>query len=329
MNRRPPRRILYPRHEARRSGRLRVSDIHEIYWEESGNPNGVPVIALHGGPGGGSSPEMRRFFDPERYRIFLFDQRGCGRSTPHSELRENTTWDLVDDIEALRAHVGVSQWLVFGGSWGSTLSLAYGVSHPERTLGLVLRGIFLVSKPEVQWFYQSGASRLFPDAYDRYIAPIPEEERDDLLMAFHRRLTGDDRQARIEAARAWSRWEGETLSIKGPLTTPPRFNEDDFVDAFARIECHYFVNRGFFASDNWLLEQCAKQLKDIPGVIVHGRYDVVTPLSTAWALSKAWPKAELHIVPDAGHSSMEPGIVDKLIQATDHFAGVYGSKVRA
>ena len=329
MNRRPPRRILYPRHEARRSGRLRVSDIHEIYWEESGNPNGVPVIALHGGPGGGSSPEMRRFFDPERYRIFLFDQRGCGRSTPHSELRENTTWDLVDDIEALRAHVGVNQWLVFGGSWGSTLSLAYGVSHPERTLGLVLRGIFLVSKPEVQWFYQSGASRLFPDAYDRYIAPIPEEEREDLLMAFHRRLTGDDRQARIEAARAWSRWEGETLSIKGPLTTPPRFNEDDFVDAFARIECHYFVNRGFFASDNWLLEQCAKQLKDIPGVIVHGRYDVVTPLSTAWALSKAWPKAELHIVPDAGHSSMEPGIVDKLIQATDHFAGVYGSKVRA
>ncbi|WP_035577047.1 prolyl aminopeptidase [Hyphomonas jannaschiana] len=329
MNRRPPRRILYPRHEARRSGRLRVSDIHEIYWEESGNPKGVPVIALHGGPGGGSSPEMRRFFDPERYRIFLFDQRGCGRSTPHSELRENTTWDLVDDIEALRDHVGVNQWLVFGGSWGSTLSLAYGVTHPDRTLGLVLRGIFLVSKPEVQWFYQSGASRLFPDAYDRYIAPIPEDERDDLLMAFHRRLTGDDRQTRIEAARAWSRWEGETLSIKGPLTTPPRFNEDDFVDAFARIECHYFVNRGFFASDNWLLEQCAEKLKDIPGVIVHGRYDVVTPLSTAWALSKAWPKAELHIVPDAGHSSMEPGIVDKLIQATDHFAGVYGSKVRA
>ncbi|KCZ91035.1 prolyl aminopeptidase [Hyphomonas jannaschiana VP2] len=308
---------------------MRVSDIHEIYWEESGNPKGVPVIALHGGPGGGSSPEMRRFFDPERYRIFLFDQRGCGRSTPHSELRENTTWDLVDDIEALRDHVGVNQWLVFGGSWGSTLSLAYGVTHPDRTLGLVLRGIFLVSKPEVQWFYQSGASRLFPDAYDRYIAPIPEDERDDLLMAFHRRLTGDDRQTRIEAARAWSRWEGETLSIKGPLTTPPRFNEDDFVDAFARIECHYFVNRGFFASDNWLLEQCAEKLKDIPGVIVHGRYDVVTPLSTAWALSKAWPKAELHIVPDAGHSSMEPGIVDKLIQATDHFAGVYGSKVRA
>ena len=329
MNRRPPRRILYPRHEARRSGRLRVSDIHEIYWEESGNPNGVPVVALHGGPGGGSSPEMRRFFDPERYRIFLFDQRGCGRSTPHSELRENTTWDLVDDIEALREHVGVNQWLVFGGSWGSTLSLAYGVTHPDRTLGLVLRGIFLVSKPEVQWFYQSGASRLFPDAYDRYIAPIPEDERDDLLMAFHRRLTGEDRQVRVEAARAWSRWEGETLSIKGPTTTPARFNEDDFVDAFARIECHYFVNRGFFANDSWLLDEAETKLKDIPGTIVHGRYDVVTPLSTAWALSKAWPKADLHIIPDAGHSSMEPGIVDKLIQATDDLADMYAGQLKS
>ena len=329
MNRRPPRRILYPRHEARRSGRLRVSEIHEIFWEESGNPNGLPVVALHGGPGGGSSPEMRRFFDPDRYRIFLFDQRGCGRSTPHSELRENTTWDLVDDIEALREHVGVNQWLVFGGSWGSTLALAYAVTHPERTLGIVLRGVFLVSKTEIQWFYQSGASRLFPDAYDRYVAPIPEEERDDLLMAFHRRLTGSDKQARIEAARSWSRWEGETLSIKGPVTTPPRFNEDDFVDAFARIECHYFVNRGFFASDNWLLEQCTEKLKDIPGVIVHGRYDVVTPLSTAWALSKAWPKAEMHIIPDAGHSSMEPGIIDKLVQATDYFADVHAARVKA
>ncbi len=329
MNRRQSRRILYPRLEARRSGRLRVSELHEIYWEESGNPDGVPVVALHGGPGGGSSPEMRRFFDPERYRIFLIDQRGCGRSTPHSELRENTTWDLVDDIETLREHVGVSQWLVFGGSWGSTLALAYAVTHPERVLGLVLRGIFLVSKSEIQWFYQTGASRLFPDSYDRYIAPIPENERGDLVMAFHRRLTGDDREARIEAARAWARWEGETLSIKGPVTTPPRFNEDDFVDAFARIECHYFVNRGFFASDTWLLDQCAKKLKSIPGVIVHGRYDVVTPLSTAWALSKAWTKSDLHVVPDAGHSSMEPGIVDRLIEATDKFAETFAAKVRA
>lgn len=329
MNRRPNRRILYPRLESRRSGRLRVSEIHEIYWEESGNPGGIPVIAVHGGPGGGSSPEMRRFFDPGKYRIILFDQRGCGRSTPHSELRENTTWDLIDDMEAIRDMLGIDQWLVFGGSWGSTLSLAYGVTHPNRTLGLVLRGIFLVSRAEIHWFYQSGASRLFPDAYDRYIQPIPESERDDLLMAFHRRLTGDNRQIRVEAARAWSRWEGETLSIKGPTTTPARFNEDDFVDAFARIECHYFVNRGFFASDSWLLDEAETQLKDIPGVIVHGRYDVVTPLSTAWALSKAWPKADLHIIPDAGHSSMEPGIVDKLIQATDDFADMYGSLVRA
>ena len=236
MNRRSNRRILYPRLESRRSGRLRVSEIHEIYWEESGNPNGIPVIAVHGGPGGGSSPEMRRFFDPGKYRIILFDQRGCGRSTPHSELRENTTWDLIDDMESIRDALGVDRWLVFGGSWGSTLSLAYGVTHPDRTLGLVLRGIFLVSKAEIQWFYQSGASRLFPDAYARYIKPIPEDERDDLLMAFHKRLIGDDKQARIDAARAWSRWEGETLSIKGPTTTPARFNEDDFVDAFARIE---------------------------------------------------------------------------------------------
>ena len=329
MNRRPNRRILFQRLESRRSGRLRVSEIHEIYWEESGNPSGIPVIAVHGGPGGGSSPEMRRFFDPGKYRIILFDQRGCGRSTPHSELRENTTWDLIDDMESIRDMLGIDKWVVFGGSWGSTLSLAYGVTHPDRTLGLVLRGIFLVSKAEIQWFYQSGASRLFPDAYDRYIKPIPEDERDDLLMAFHRRLTGEDRQVRVEAARAWSRWEGETLSIKGPTTTPARFNEDDFVDAFARIECHYFVNRGFFANDSWLLDEAETKLKDIPGTIVHGRYDVVTPLSTAWALSKAWPKADLHIIPDAGHSSMEPGIVDKLIQATDDLADMYAGQLKS
>ena len=329
MNRRQSRRILYHRHEPYASGRLRVSPIHEIYWEESGNPKGIPVVALHGGPGGGSSPEMRRFFDPERYRIFLFDQRGCGRSTPHSELEGNTTWDLVEDMETLRKHVGVSSWLVFGGSWGSTLALAYAVTHPARVLGLVLRGIFLVSKSEIQWFYQEGASRLFPDAFDRYVAPIPETERGDLVNAFYKRLTGTDDTARIEAARAWARWEGQTLSIKGPVTTPPRFNEDDFVDAFARIECHYFVNEGFFEADNWLLQQAGLKLQDTPGVIVHGRYDVVTPLSTAWALSKAWPKAELHIVPDAGHSSMEPGIIDRLVQATDDFADKLTVRSRA
>ncbi|MGH1421239.1 MAG: prolyl aminopeptidase [Hyphomonas sp.] len=329
MNKRQTRRNLYPRYEARRSGRLKVSTLHELYWEESGNPDGIPVVALHGGPGGGSNPEMRRFFDPNKYRVFLFDQRGCGRSTPHSELRENTTWDLVEDMETLREHAGVDKWLVFGGSWGSTLSLAYAVTHTARVLGVVLRGVFTVSKAEVQWFYQSGASRLFPDSYDRYIAPIPEDERHDLVSAFYKRLIGDDRNERIAAARAWARWEGETLSIRGPLMTPSRFTEDDFVDAFARIECHYFINRGFFAHDSWLMEECAKKLANTPGIIVHGRYDVVTPLSTAWALSKAWPRAELHIIPEAGHSSMEPGIVDRLIRATDQFADVLSARAQS
>ncbi len=320
MNRRQSRRTLYHRHEPYATGHLRVSGVHEIYWEESGNPKGIPVVALHGGPGGGSSPEMRRFFDPERYRIFLFDQRGCGRSAPHSELAENTTWDLVADIEALRKAAGVPKWLVFGGSWGSTLALTYAVTHGQQVLGLVLRGIFLLTEAEIRWFYQSGASNLFPDAFESFIEPIPEAERDDLVGAFYKRLTSEDTQTRLDAARAWARWEGQTLSIKGPASPPPRFNEDDFVDAFARIECHYFINKGFFPSDGWLLEQAAKRLENIPGVIVHGRYDVITPLASAWELAKAWPRGELHIVPDAGHSSMEPGIIDRLVQATDDFA---------
>lgn len=312
-------RTLYPPIEARRTGRLAVSELHELYWEESGNPDGVPVVAVHGGPGGGSSPEMRRFFDPKRYRIIVFDQRGCGRSTPHSELNENTTWDLVADMESLRAHLGVEKWVVFGGSWGSTLALAYAATHREQVLGLLLRGIFLLTKAELHWFYQNGASNLFPDSYDRYIAPIPEAERGDLLHAFHKRLVGKDPKARSTAAAAWARWEGETLSIQGPGGRPPRFDESDFLDAFARIECHYFVNKGFFESDGWLLEQAAK-FGDLPGVIVHGRYDVITPLASAWALKKAWPQADLRIVPDAGHSSLEPGIVHQLIQASDAFA---------
>lgn len=310
---------LYPPLETRQSGFLRVSDLHEIYWEESGNPNGLPVIGLHGGPGGGSSPEMRRFFDPRVYRIILIDQRGCGKSTPHSELRENTTWTLIEDIETVRKHLGIDKWVVFGGSWGSTLSLAYAVTHTERVFGLILRGIFMITRAEIQWFYQTGASRLFPDAYDRYIAPIPEDERGDLLTAFYKRLTGDDYAARIEAAKAWACWEGETITIQGPVSRPKRFEEDDFADAFARIECHYFYNEGFLPKDEWLIEQVVEKLQGIPGVIVHGRYDVVTPLSTAWALKKAWPIADLSIVPGAGHSSLEPGIVDKLIRATREF----------
>lgn len=310
---------LYPPIEARHTGFLRVSDLHEIYWEESGNPEGLPVIGIHGGPGGGSSPEMRRFFDPTVYRIILIDQRGCGKSTPHSELRENDTWNLVSDMEAVREHLGIEKWVLFGGSWGSTLALSYAVTHTDRVFGLILRGIFLLTQSEVRWFYQEGASRLFPDSYDRYIAPIPEAERDDLLHAFYKRLTGDDKTARRRAAKAWACWEGETITIQGPTSRPKRFEEDDFADAFARIECHYFVNKGFFEKDGWLLEQAEQKLSDIPGKIIHGRYDVVTPLSTAWGLKKAWPNAELDIVPNAGHSSLEPGIVDKLIRSTRDF----------
>ena len=310
---------LYPPIEARKSGFLRVSDLHEVYWEESGNPNGLPVIGVHGGPGGGSSPEMRRFFDPTVYRIILMDQRGCGKSTPHSELTDNTTWHLVEDMEAVREHLGIDKWVLFGGSWGSTLSLSYAVTHTERVIGLILRGIFLLTESEVRWFYQEGASRLFPDAHDRYVAPIPEAERGDLLSAFHKRLTGTDKAERRAAAKAWTCWEGETITIQGPTSRPKRFEEDDFADAFARIECHYFVNKGFFKKDGWLLDQAAAKLGDIPGTIVHGRYDVVTPLSSAWALKKAWSNADLHIVGAAGHSSLEPGIVDKLIRATRDF----------
>ncbi|HVY89586.1 MAG TPA: prolyl aminopeptidase [Hyphomonadaceae bacterium] len=323
MNEDRSRRSLYPALEPRRTGRLAVSDLHELYWEESGHPDGLPVVALHGGPGGGSSPEMRRFFDPKRYRIILFDQRGCGRSTPHSELRENTTWDLVRDIETLRTHVGVKKWVVFGGSWGSTLALAYAATHKRQVLGLLLRGVFLLKESEIRWFYQDGASNIFPDAFDRYVAPIPESERHDLLKAFYKRLTGKNATVRAEAAAAWARWEGETLSIQGPKQRPPRFDEADFLDAFARIECHYFHNKGFFESDGWLLEQAAK-FGDLPGVIVHGRYDVVTPLSSAWALNKAWPKSVLKIVPDAGHSSLEPGIVSELVKASDGLAEKLG-----
>lgn len=319
MNQSTSRLGLYPMYDARHTGRLRVSDLHELHWEESGNPAGLPVIAVHGGPGGGSSPEMRRFFNPSAYRVILFDQRGCGKSTPHSELRENTTWDLVADMEKLRESLGVEKWVVFGGSWGSTLALTYAIMHPERVVGLILRGIFLVTKEEINWFYQSGASNLFPDAYERYIAPIPEAERGDLLHAFHKRLTSKNPVERSDAARAWAHWEGETLSLRAAGRKPPRFEESSFVDAFARIENHYFVNEGFFDEDGWILKKAGK-LANIPGVIVHGRYDVVTPLTTAWKLKKVWPQAELHIIPDAGHSSLEPGIVDKLIRATRKFA---------
>ncbi|MES1156935.1 MAG: prolyl aminopeptidase [Alphaproteobacteria bacterium] len=315
----PPRRDLYPTIEPYHSEMLRVSALHTIYFEQCGDPRGRAALALHGGPGGGLSPEMRRFFDPARYRVVLMDQRGCGRSTPHAELRENSTWDLIADIERVREKLGIEKWLVFGGSWGSTLALAYAAKHPERVAGLVLRGIFLLTKAEIAWFYQSGAGNVYPDAFDRYLSVIPEAERGDLVAAFHKRLTSQDREERLRAARAWARWEGETISIAGPSALPSRFNEDRFVEAFARIECHYFVNNGFFERDGWLLEQ-GPVYRKIPGRIVHGRYDMCTPLASAWRLKRAWPEAELDIIHDAGHSSLEPGIVDALVRATDAMA---------
>lgn len=320
MSMQTPRRDLYSAIEPYQSDYLQVSPLHTIYYEQSGNPKGLPALALHGGPGGGLSPEMRRFFDPQKYRVVLADQRGCGRSTPHAELRENTTWDLVADIERIRERLGIERWLVFGGSWGSTLALAYAAKHPERVAGLVLRGIFLLTKHEIDWFYQQGASNVFADAFDRYLAPIPQAERGALVPAFYKRLTSDNRQERLTAARAWARWEGESISFAGPSALPMRFNEDRFVEAFARIECHYFMNNGFFESDGWLLKQ-AETFRSIPGNIVHGRYDMCTPFSSAWELKRVWPEAQLDIIGDAGHSSLEPGIVDALVRATDAMVG--------
>ena len=309
-------RTLYPEIEPYRTERLRVDDLHEIYFEESGNPQGRPVVFVHGGPGGGTEPKQRRYFDPERYRIVLFDQRGCGRSTPHASLERNTTWHLVADMEAIRERLGLERWMLFGGSWGSTLSLAYALRHPERVTALVLRGIFLLRRREIDWFYQEGASRIFPDAWEAYLAEIPPAERGDLLAAYHRRLTADDPATRIRAARAWSVWEGSTSRLFPDPELIARTGEDTFAIAFARIECHYFVNRGFLESDGWLLAQ-AGRLRGIPGVIVQGRYDVVCPMESAWALHRAWPEAQLRIVPDAGHAASEPGIVHELVTATD------------
>lgn len=314
-------RDLYPSVEPHQEGMLPVSPVHSVYWEVSGNPEGKPVVFVHGGPGGGTDPKHRRFFDPSKYRIVLFDQRGCGRSTPHACLEENTTWDLVADMERLRELLGIERWMVFGGSWGSTLALAYAEKHPERVTELVLRGIFLLRKREIDWFYQEGASRLFPDAWEKYLEPIPEAERGDLLSAYHRRLTGDDSVEALRAARAWSVWEGSTSCLLPDRDLVARMGGDLFALAFARIECHYFVNRGFFERDSQLLDD-AERIRHIPTVIVQGRYDVVCPAESAWALSRALPQAELVIVPDAGHSAMEAGILSELVRATDRFASL-------
>ena len=323
-NRKPPmtsmtgrsRRSLYPDNEPISFGWLPTGGPHEVYYEECGAPGGKPCVILHGGPGGAINPTMRRFFDPSRWRMALFDQRGCGRSRPNASLQDNTTWALIEDIERLRVRMSIERWTVFGGSWGSTLALAYAAVHPERVEALILRGVFLLTQKELRWFYQDGACMLFPDAWERFLAPIPVEERDDLLGAYHRRLTSPDPAVQGAAAAAWSRWDGDTISIRGPEARPSKFNEPEFATAFARIECHYFVNGGFFDHDGWLLDQ-VERLRHIPTWIVQSRFDVVTPMDAAWRLKTAWPEARFELVWDAGHASTEPGIVDALVRATD------------
>lgn len=312
-------RELYPPIAPYETGMLTVSDLHQIYYEVSGNPEGKPVVVLHGGPGGGSQPFYRQFFDPAKWRIVLFDQRGCGQSLPHAELRQNTTWELVADIEKLRSHLGISQWVVFGGSWGSTLSLAYSQTHPDRCLGLILRGIFLLRRKEILWFYQEGASFLFPDAWEEYLKPIPPLERHDLLTAYYQRLTSPDAATRMNAARAWSVWEASTSKLLQDPDLMAKFGKDTFADAFARIECHYFMNRGFLESEDQLLKG-VDRIRHLPAAIVQGRYDVVCPMVSAWELHRAWSEAEFIVVPDAGHSMTEPGIRSALMDAGDRFA---------
>jgi proline iminopeptidase len=314
------RRALYPEIEPYNSGWLQVSGGHQIYFEECGTPSGKPALIVHGGPGGGCNPIMRRYHDPARYRIVLFDQRACGRSTPYASLEHNTTWDLVADMERLRGHLQIPNWQLCGGSWGSTLALAYAEAYPERVTELVLRGIFLLRKAELDWFYQEGCSWIFPEAFEHYLAPIPRPERGNMVAAYYARLTQGSRETQLAAARAWSIWEGTTLSLLHDQERVQRFGSENYALAFARIECHYFINRGFFRSDNQLIED-AGRLANVPGTIVHGRYDAVTPMKNAWDLAKAWPRAELRVVPDAGHAMTEPGIVHEILCATEKYCG--------
>ena len=310
--------VLYPDLKPFVTHTLPVDELHTLYVEECGNPSGLPVLFLHGGPGAGCEPMHRRFFDPDLYRIVLFDQRGCGRSLPHAELKDNTTWHLVADIEMLREQLGIERWIVFGGSWGSTLALIYAETHPQRVLGLILRGIFLCRPQDVFWFYQEGANRLFPDRWQQYLEPIPENERGDLLHAYYKRLTGTNEVERLRVAKAWSVWEGSTLTLEANPAVVEHFAEAHMALSLARIEAHYFVNN-VFLEPNQLLRDTYR-LKDIPGVIVHGRYDVICPLDQAWTLHEAWPGSELHIIRNAGHAASEPGIVDALVAATRSMA---------
>ncbi|HSX13162.1 MAG TPA: prolyl aminopeptidase [Chlamydiales bacterium] len=313
---------MYPQTEPLNTGFLDVGDGHTLYWEESGHPLGLPVVFLHGGPGSRTFPKHRRFFDPERYRIVLFDQRGCGKSTPHASLHCNTTWDLVSDIEKLRQFLGIESWVVFGGSWGSTLSLAYAIHNPEKVKALILRGIFLGRKKELHWFYQFGAHHIFTDEWDKYLEPIPNDEREDLIRAYYKRLTSPDPATRKKAAKAWTIWETVNLRLLYDPELFAEFTEDAHADALARVECHYFLNQCFFKTDNWLIENL-DTIRHIPARIIHGRYDLVCPFESAWELHKAWPESKLEIIPDAGHSASEPGIERALIQATDYFGNLW------
>jgi proline iminopeptidase len=312
---------FYPPINPYNTGHLKVSPIHEIYYEESGNPKGKPVVFLHGGPGGGTDPKMRRFFNPKKYRIVLFDQRGCGKSRPAASLEDNTTWHLVSDIEAVREKLGIDKWQVFGGSWGSTLALAYAQKHPERVTELVLRGIFLLRRSELEWFYQNpeGAAQIWPDLWEDYLKPLSQAERADCMRSYYKRLTSPDRSTLLEAARAWSTWESALSYFHMNTNYVARAKDAEFAAAFARIECHYFVNGGWLEKETQLLDDVPK-IRHIPAVIVQGRYDVVCPARSAWALKKAWPEADLRMVPDAGHSAFEPGNARELVKATDRFA---------
>lgn len=318
-NQTPLNQHLFPPLEPSQTGFLPVSPLHTIYFEVSGNPRGLPVVFLHGGPGAGTSPENRRFFDPKQYKIILMDQRGSGKSTPHAELRENTTWDLVSDLETLRDHLKISNWIVFGGSWGSTLALAYAIRHPASIKALVLRGIFLCRPIDIQWFYQQGASLLFPEAWEPYSNSIPEDERKDFVSAYYRRLTSSDKETQMKFAKIWSVWEAATSKLIPDIQFMEKFAEDFFALAFARIECHYFINKVFFPTDNYILEN-ADVFKSIPGHIVHGRYDVVCPIDNAFQLHKAWPNSKLHVIPDAGHNVFERGISERLVQITQQLS---------
>lgn len=314
---------FYPPIEPNRTGMLDVGDGNAIYWEESGNPAGKPALFLHGGPGGGTTPTHRRLYNPEKYRIVLFDQRNCGKSTPHAstpgiDLSHNTTWDLVADIEKLRIHLGIDAWLVYGGSWGSTLALAYAETHPEAVTEILLRGIFTLRNAEIDWFYEGGAAAIYPDLWEGYVAPIPAEWTGSNVDAYAQLLYSPDRSVAVRAATAWSRWESSTITLLPHPETVEEFTQDDYALAFSRIENHYFVNKGWFEPDQLIRD--AHKLAHIPGVIVQGRYDMCTPMMTAWDLHKAWPEAELQVIPDAGHAFDEPGIRSALITALDTFA---------